>query len=53
MEAQRFPEDYDGVIAGDPAANWTRFQTGGHLWIALAMNKDPESYIPAEQAPRD
>jgi feruloyl esterase len=46
MEAQRFPEDYDGVIAGDPAANWTRFQTGGHLWIALAMNKDPESYIP-------
>src|SRR6185369_8987399 len=30
MEAQRYPEDYDGVIAGDPAANWTRFQTGGH-----------------------
>src|SRR5215468_358144 len=49
MEAQRFPDDYDGVIAGDPAANWTRFQTGGHLWIALAMNKDPESYIPASK----
>ena len=28
--AQRFPEDYDGVIAGDPAANWTRFYSG-HL----------------------
>jgi feruloyl esterase len=49
MEAQRFPEDYDGIIAGDPAANWTRFQTGGHLWIALALNKDPESYIPASK----
>jgi feruloyl esterase len=49
MEAQRFPQDYDGVIAGDPAANWTRFQTGGHLWIALALNKDPESYIPANK----
>src|SRR4051812_35078494 len=22
MEAQRFPDDYDGVIAGDPANNW-------------------------------
>ena len=49
MEAQRFPEDYDGIIAGDPAANWTRFQTGGHLWIALALNKDPESYIPSSK----
>jgi feruloyl esterase len=49
MEAQRFPEDYDGIIAGDPAANWTRFQTGGHLWITLALNKDPESYIPASK----
>jgi Tannase and feruloyl esterase len=51
MEAQKFPQDYDGIIAGDPAANWTRFQTGGHLWIALALNKDPESYIPASKLP--
>jgi feruloyl esterase len=49
MEAQRFPEDYDGIVAGDPAANWSHFQTGGHLWIALALNKDPESYIPASK----
>jgi feruloyl esterase len=47
MEAQRFPDDYDGIVAGAPAANWTRFQTGGHLWIVLALNKDPDSYIPA------
>jgi feruloyl esterase len=49
MEAQRFPEDYDGLIAGAPAANWTRFQTGGHLWAVLVLNKDPESYIPASK----
>jgi feruloyl esterase len=47
MEAQRFPEDYDGIIAGAPAVNWSRFQTGGHMWVADALNKDPESYLPA------
>ncbi len=47
MEAQRFPEDYDGIIAGAPAVNWSRFQTGGHMWVADALNKDPESYVPA------
>jgi feruloyl esterase len=52
MEAQRFPEDYDGIIAGDPAANWTHFQTGGHLWIVLALNKDPESYVSASKLKR-
>ncbi|HVO79047.1 MAG TPA: tannase/feruloyl esterase family alpha/beta hydrolase, partial [Candidatus Bathyarchaeia archaeon] len=35
--AQRFPADYDGIIAGSPANNWTRHYVGGHLWIALAM----------------
>lgn len=51
MEAQRYPDDYDGLIAGAPAANWTRFQTGGHLWAVLALNKDPESYVPAAKLP--
>ncbi len=46
MEAQRFPEDYDGIIAGAPAANWTHFYVGGHMWVGSALNKDPESYIP-------
>jgi Tannase and feruloyl esterase len=49
MEAQRFPDDYDGIVAGAPAANWTRFEAGGHLWVVLALNKDPESYIPASK----
>ena len=47
MEAQRFPEDFDGLIAGDPANNWTGLYTGAHLWYSLATLKDPESYIPA------
>jgi feruloyl esterase len=50
-EAQRFPDDYDGIVAGAPAANWTRFQTGGHLWVVLALNKEPGRYIPASKLP--
>ncbi len=49
MEAQRFPGDYDGIVAGAPAANWTRFEAGGHLWVVTALNKDPDSYIPASK----
>jgi feruloyl esterase len=51
MEAQRFPNDYDGIVAGAPAANWTRFEVGGHLWVVTALNKDPESYVPASKLP--
>src|SRR5882672_3987277 len=49
MEAQRYPEDFDGLIAGDPANNWTRFYAGSHLWYSIATLKDPESYIPASK----
>lgn len=47
MEAQRFPNDYDGIIAGAPAINWTQFQAGGHMYVAGLFNRDPESYLPA------
>ena len=50
MEAQRFPDDYNGIVAGAPAANWTRFQTGGHLWVALAMNNGSRELRAREQA---
>jgi len=46
MEAQRYPEDYDGILAGDPANNFTALYVGAHLWYSIAMLKDPESYIP-------
>ena len=32
MEAQRYPADYDGIVAGDAANNWTR-QMMNEVWI--------------------
>ncbi len=29
MEAQRFPDDYDGIVAGAPANFWTHLVSGG------------------------
>jgi len=46
-EAQRYPDDYDGIVAGDPANFWTHLYMGGHMWIAQATLNDPASYIPA------
>src|SRR5579885_1178908 len=43
-EAQKFPDDYDGIIAGAPTN-----RTAISLWIADAVLKDPESYIPPEK----
>ena len=31
MEAQRFPKDYDGIVAGAPANFWTTLLTEGDL----------------------
>jgi feruloyl esterase len=47
-EAQRFPADYDGIVAGAPANFWTHLMAGG-LWIGQATLKDPASYIPREK----
>ena len=49
MEAQRYPEDFDGILVGCPAHDWTRFYAGGHLWIARATLENPESYFPADK----
>lgn len=43
--AQRFPDDFDGIIAGSPG-NYTTRQAVGQVWIAQAMQKAPASNIP-------
>lgn len=45
VEAQRFPDDYDGIIAGAPANNRTRLHMA-FLWEESAAMETPESMIP-------
>ena len=44
MEAQRFPTDYDGIVAGAPANNWTRLMAGT-LDMILAAAKDSATFF--------
>ena len=49
MEAQRFPGDYDGIIAGAPANYWTRLLTSGMLLQGVILEGD--GYIPPAKLP--
>jgi hypothetical protein len=46
MEAQRYPGDYDGIIAGAPANYWTHLLSSAASG-AVATLAEPASYIPA------
>lgn len=48
MEAERFPEDFDGIIAGAPANHWTHHLTG-FVWNEIALDAKPESKISVSQ----
>lgn len=44
-EAQSYPEDYDGIIAGAPANNWVALLSSD-MMNSVAMLKEPASRIP-------
>lgn len=44
MEIQRFPEDYDGLIVGAPAHNWTN-HFAGFIWNEQALWNTPGAWI--------
>jgi feruloyl esterase len=50
MEVQRYPDDYDGLIVGDPANYWTHLQAWS-LWVYQATHDNEASYIPPEKYP--
>src|SRR6185503_18479076 len=44
MEAQRFPDDYNGIISGAPVNTFTRLHMG-QLWTAKATLGEPGSVL--------
>jgi hypothetical protein len=50
MEAQRFPEDYDGIVAGAPANYWTRLMANA-AWDQQALTAEPGRALTAKKLP--
>lgn len=50
MEAQRYPDDYDGIVSGAPTNNWTNMMFG-RIWISQAANASAASVIPPAKYP--
>jgi feruloyl esterase len=50
MEAQRFPTDYNGILAGAPANNWTRLLTNGTR-LNQALLLQPGAYFSSAKLP--
>jgi pimeloyl-ACP methyl ester carboxylesterase len=48
MAAQRFPEEYDGLVIGAPAINWDRF-IPSELWPQIVINKTVGAPISADK----
>jgi feruloyl esterase len=48
LQASRYPDEFDGIIAGDPA-NVQR--NAWALWLANLTFKDPAAYIPPSKYP--
>jgi hypothetical protein len=50
MEAQRYPEDYNGIVAGAPANYWTALLSTG-VRDTQVLTVDPDSFIPQTKIP--
>jgi len=50
MEAQRYPADYDGILAGAPANYWTALVSTAAS-DTQALTADAASYIPSSKIP--
>lgn len=50
MEAQRYPADYDGILAGAPANYWTALLSLGAV-VTQAVSASADSFIPPAKIP--
>ena len=45
IEAQRYPDDYDGIVAGDPSWDQMRLYAA-RVWLNTYVNRSPAAVIP-------
>jgi feruloyl esterase len=50
MTAQRYPDDFDGILADGPAILWSRL-SATWVWTEQALKSDPASFIAANKLP--
>jgi pimeloyl-ACP methyl ester carboxylesterase len=50
MAAERFPEDWDGILAGSPATPWIG-HVAGFAEIQQTLRRDEDSWLPATKLP--
>jgi feruloyl esterase len=50
MAAQRYPADFDGIIAGAPA-NYMTHLSAQAVWAEQALHKSPASFLPTSKLP--
>jgi len=48
MEAQRYPDDYDGIVAGAPVYSWVNEMTQ-QAWTVRALTETPRSSLSVQQ----
>jgi feruloyl esterase len=53
MEAQRYPEDFDGIVSGAPPANYSAIAAAGMVQITQAMYPDPTNLEAAVIGPEE
>ena len=47
-EAQRYPNDYDGIVAG-AAANYPTHLQGAQVWTAMVSHQNQTGYLPPDK----
>ena len=53
MEAQRYPADFEGIVAGAPAYDWIMGLAAGTIQIMQAMYPDPNNLQQAVIGPKE
>jgi feruloyl esterase len=50
IEAQRYPDDFDGIVAGDPSWDQMRLYAA-RVWLNVYVNRTPSAVIPPSKYP--